>query len=395
MIASMSSAVPPLYFDHAATSFPKPESVYLAVDKYQRELGAAAGRGAYARGLQVNSLVERTRTLLARLLHAEHPSRVIFTKNATEGLNGVLQGFLRPGDHVVTSNLEHNSVVRPLYALQKTRGIEVTTVKTGPEGIVSAADIRASLRPNTRLIALIHASNVTGAIQPIEEVAEISRTADVRFLVDAAQTAGHLPIDLSKTPIDYLAAAGHKGLLGPLGTGILVIRSGADAELLPWLCGGTGSQSEDPQQPESLPEKYESGNLNAPGIIGLGAGVEYLLQHSPEDQRRHELALLQQFREGLKTIPEVVLYAPPQAEQQVGVVSLNLPQVDPQTLAMILDQNYGLEVRAGLHCAPGAHRQIGSFEQGGTVRFSFGFSTTSDHITRALAALREIAATFS
>lgn len=390
----MSSAVPPVYFDNAATSFPKPESVYAAVNKYQRELGAAAGRGAYQRGLQVNALVERTRTLLARLLHCTDPSRVIFTKNATEGLNGVLQG-LRPGDHVVTSNLEHNSVIRPLHALQRDRKVEFTTVNAQADGIISASDIRAALRPHTRLIALIHASNVTGAIQPIEEVAEIAQAAGVRFLVDGAQTAGHLPINLSKTRIDYLAAAGHKGLLGPLGTGILVVRAGCEADLPPWLYGGTGSQSEDPNQPETLPEKYESGNLDAPGIIGLGAGVEYLLEHPLEEQRRHEIALMQQFREGLKSVPGIIAYAPPQIEQQVGVLSLNLPEVDPQTLAMILDQNFGLEVRAGLHCAPGAHRHSGSFERGGTVRFSVGPFTTPEQIERAVAALQEIAATFS
>ncbi|MFO1021437.1 MAG: aminotransferase class V-fold PLP-dependent enzyme [Planctomycetales bacterium] len=390
----MRATATPIYLDNAATSFPKPEAVYAAVDHYQRELGAPAGRGAYQRALQVSALVERTRTLLARMFHVEHSARLIFTKNATEGLNGVLQGLLRQGDHVITSNLEHNSVVRPLHALQQSRGIEVTTIPAQPSGIVSATDFQSALRHNTRLIVLTHASNVTGAIQPVEEVGAVARTAGVRFLVDAAQTAGHLPIDVAQLPVDYLVAAGHKGLLGPLGTGILYIRPGQELDLEPWFTGGTGSHSEDPNQPHGLPEKYESGNLNAPGIIGLGAAAEYLLEHPPESQRAHELALLTQFREGLQSIPGLKLYLPENVEEQVGVVSLNVGDVDPHTIATILDQNFGLEVRAGLHCAPGAHRHIGSFEQGGAVRFSFGPFTTSEHITRAVDALTEIAVAF-
>ena len=262
-----------IYLDNAATSFPKPESVYAAMDDYNRRNGAAIGRGAYRAAIDATAIVQRCRRKIADLLGAEGPERILFTFNGTDSLNLALHGVLQAGDHVITSVVDHNSVLRPLSELRRKLGVEVTHVGANPAGKVDPLDFKRALRPNTKLIALIHASNVTGTIQPIAAVGQIAREAGVLFLVDAAQTAGHLPIDLRNLPVDILAAPGHKGLLGPLGTGVLYVRPGIEQRLASFRQGGTGTRSEDDMQPESLPDKYESGNHNAPGLAGLEAAV--------------------------------------------------------------------------------------------------------------------------
>jgi cysteine desulfurase family protein len=387
----MSSATR-IYLDHAATSFPKPEAVYQAMDDYHRRLGVAVGRGAYRQALEVQGVVDRCRKQAAALLGAESPERIVFTFNGTDSLNLAIHGLLEAGDHVITSVVEHNSVLRPLRELQTHLGIEVTYLPADGTGLVDLADLRPALRARTKLIILTHASNVTGTVQPIAEAGRLAREAGVLFLVDAAQTAGHLPIDLQELPIDLLACPGHKGLLGPLGTGLLYLRPGVETRLRSFRQGGTGTHSEDDRQPETLPDKYEPGNHNAAGLFGLSAALSFLQDQGLPAIRAHAEARTQQLRAGLAEIPGFTVYAPALASGQVGVVSLTSDTYDPQTLATILDENFAVQTRAGLHCAPGAHRALGTDAGGGTVRLSVGPFTTAADIAAALAALQAIAA---
>jgi cysteine desulfurase family protein len=382
-----------IYLDNAATSFPKPESVYAAVDHYQRHVGAAVGRGAYRASVNVTAVVQRCRKRIAEFLNAESPERIVFTFGATDSLNLALHGLLGTGDHVITSVVEDNSVLRPLRELHERFGVEVTHVAADSTGQVDPADFQRALRPQTKLVALIHASNVTGGIQPIAEVGAIARAAGVLFLVDAAQTTGHVPIDLRSLPVDLLACAGHKGLLGPLGTGVLYLRPGVESRLRSLRQGGTGTRSEDDHQPDSLPDKYESGNHNAPGLVGLEAGVAWLLERSIDSVAAHERQLTRRLRDGLTAIPGVRLYGPAADAERVGVVSLTIDGYDPQDAAAILDQSFGIQARAGMHCAPGVHRALGTFESGGTLRLSVGPMNTTDDVDATCEALRQIATT--
>jgi cysteine desulfurase family protein len=380
-----------IYLDNAATSWPKPSAVYDAVDAYQRRSGMAVGRGATRRGLELQRIVDRCRKRAADLLRAESPERIIFTFNGTDGLNIALHGLLRPGDHVVTTVMEHNSVLRPLRELKERIGVEVTYVPADATGLVAPDDVRAALTPRTRLVAMLHASNVTGTIQPVAEVGAIARAAGALFLIDAAQTAGHLPIDLSQLPVDVLACSGHKGLLGPLGAGLLYVRPGVESQLCSLRQGGTGSQSEDDRQPEFLPDKYESGNHNAPGLVGLDAALGWIAERGGNALRRHEVALTGRLLGGLQALRNVRVHGPLDAEARTGVVSLTIAGLDPQDAAAILDETFGIETRAGLHCAPRAHQAIGTFAGGGTVRLSLGAFTTEDDVDAALRAIEELA----
>jgi cysteine desulfurase family protein len=382
-----------IYLDNAATSFPKPEGVYAAVDRYQRKIGAAIGRGVYQSSLDATALVQRCRARIAELLGAENPERILFTFNGTDSLNTALHGLLRPGDHVVTSVIEHNSLLRPLHELRMMSNIDVTQVRADGEGQIDPQEIRNALRPNTRLIALMHASNVTGGLQPIADVGAIARSARAFFLVDAAQTAGHIPIDLRSLPVDLLACPGHKGLLGPLGTGVLYVRPGVEEYLRSFRQGGTGTHSEDDRQPDTLPDKFESGNHNAPGLVGLEAGVSWLLERGIESVAAHERKLTLRLWHGLIELPGVRLFGVPADGSRVGVVSLKIDDFDVQDVAAILDQSFGVEARAGLHCSPGAHRAIGTFASGGTTRLSIGPFNTEDDIDAACTAIRQIAGT--
>jgi cysteine desulfurase / selenocysteine lyase len=382
-----------IYLDNAATSFPKPEAVYGAMDSYNRNLGAAVGRGAYQAGMDVLSHVRRCRKRAAEFLGAGSVEQIAFTFNGTDGLNIALHGLLKPGDHVVTTAMEHNSVLRPLRWLEKHRGVEVSIVPADQTGRIEPAEIRKTIQPNTRLIAMIHASNVTGTIQPIADASEIAQAAGVLFLVDAAQSAGHVAIDVQELGIDLLACPGHKGLMGPLGTGLLYLKPGIEEHVESLRQGGTGSQSEDDHQPDTLPDKYESGNHNAPGLVGLEAGLAWLAEQDPAKRRRHEMELTARFLEGVEGIPNIQVHGPHDPEQQVGVVSITLEGYEPQVLASILDENFQIQIRAGLHCAPLAHKTLGTLDTGGTARFSFGPFTTKEHIDAAVDALVEIAGT--
>ena len=380
-----------LYLDNAATSYPKPATVWEAVENYQRHLGAAVGRGGYNTSQTVGHIVQRARYRLAELFRAESSDRIVFGFNGTDVLNQALHGLLRSGDRVVTTQLEHNSVIRPLHDLQHRLGIGLTQVPATTQGGVCIDAFREALACRPRLVALLHASNVSGAILPLADLATLAREAGALVLVDAAQTAGHVPIDLGTLPIDLLACSGHKGLLGPLGTGVLYVRPGIEEQLRPCRQGGTGSASETETQPSTLPDKFEAGNHNAPGLCGLDAGVGWVLEHSPQSLHQHERDLTAQLIAGLRDLPGVTLYGPPADEDRVGVLSLTLSGWDPQELAATLDQSFGIEVRAGLHCAPGAHRALGTLAGGGTVRFSVGAFTLPTDIEAVIAAVGQIA----
>ncbi len=379
-----------IYFDNAATSWPKPEAVYQAVDDYQRRLGAPAGRAAYADALEVENLISGTRRALAQLIHAPQAEHIVFTCNGTDALNMALLGYVRPGDHVVTSVVEHNSVLRPLRFLRESRDVMVSYVECDIPGTVDPEDIRRALRPQTRLIALSHASNVTGALQPVEAISQIAREAGVALLVDAAQSIGHVEWDVRQVPVDFLAASGHKGLLGPLGTGFLYLRPEMAKDVLPSRFGGTGTQSENDTQPDALPHKFESGNLNVPGIVGLGAGVRFIAERGIDSLRQHEQALTAQLVEGLSEISGIQVYGPPHSEQRVGVTSFSVEGIEPQEMAILLDSAARIQVRSGLHCAPRMHEALGTIARGGTVRVSTGPFNTARQITTLLECLQEL-----
>lgn len=380
-----------IYLDNAATSWPKPESVYRAVDDYQRRLGAPAGRGAYAEAGEAERIVASCRKKIAQLIGASDPSRIVFTQNGTDSLNLALHGLLREGDHVVTSVCEHNSVLRPLRFLADLRKVNTTHVGCDSHGFVNPDDVRRAITPNTRLIALVHASNVTGAIQPVDEVGRIAAERGVAYLVDAAQSLGHVPVDVERIGCQLLAAPGHKGLLGPLGTGLLYVAPGLEEELLPLRQGGTGTRSDEDRQPDSLPDRYESGNLNVPGIVGLEAGVSEVLARGVASIEQHVRELTTRLLEGLTAIPGIIRYGPQSAERRVGVGSFNVAGYDPQELAALLDANWSIQTRAGLHCAPRMHAALGTTPKG-TVRVSLGMSNTDHDVDALMAALREIAA---
>ncbi len=377
------------YLDNAATSWPKPEGVLAAMDRYHRELGVAAGRGATRAASEVDATIARCRLRAARLFNAESSDRIVFTFNGTDSLNVAIHGVLKPGDHVIASTLEHNSVLRPLSEQRRRIGIETTFIEPEASGRVEPVKFREALRPNTKLITLLHASNVTGVVQPIDDVGTIARQAGALMLVDAAQTAGHLPIDVRNRPIDMLACPGHKGLLGPLGTGLLYLGPGTEQHVASFRQGGTGSLSEDDRQPERLPDKYESGNHNVPGLFGLEAGLEWLEQHRVTDLHAHTLRLRRRLIDALTDSKSVRLFAADRPNEfVVGVLSFVVNGFDPQEMAAILDHDFQIQVRAGLHCAPGAHRSLGTLTTGGTIRISFGATTVVDDVDQLVAALR-------
>lgn len=383
---------PRIYLDNAATSWPKPLGVYAAIEHYLRDLGAPAGRSAYREATEVERLVHDARRRAAELIGVAEPRRVIFTSNGTDSLNLALHGLLKPGDHVVTTVVEHNSVLRPLRYLEEHRSIEVTRVPCDCLGLVDPDEVREALRPHTRMIAAIHASNVTGALQPVKEIGAIARERGVVLLVDAAQSLGHVPIDVDEIGADLLAAPGHKGLLGPLGTGLLYVGPGLESQLEPLRQGGTGTQSDDDHQPATLPDKFESGNHNVPGIVGLGAGIAYLLDRGLDTIQQHEAELTARLLDGLAGIAGLTIHGPRDAAKQVGVVSFSVEGVEPQVFAMMLDASCGVQVRAGIHCAPLMHKALGTADQGGTVRLSVGPFNTAEQIKTAIAAVAELAA---
>jgi cysteine desulfurase family protein len=365
-----------IYLDNAATSFPKPEQVYLAVEHAMRQVGASPGRGGHRRSLEAARIMFQAREAAAGIFSIPDSSRIIFTHNATGALNLALHGTLACGDHVVTTSMEHNSLMRPLHAL-RSGGVEVTVVQAGSDGVVDPDNIRAALRANTRMVAVCHISNVCGAIQPINRIASLCREAGALFLVDAAQSAGCIDIDVTATGIDLLAAPGHKGLLGPSGTGLLYVAP--HVGLKPILEGGTGTSSSSEEQPLTMPDGFETGTHNLPGIAGLKAGIDFILEKGIDEIYRHERNLLDEAEYQLSSIPGLTLYGPKEKALKGSVLSFTVSGIDASLLAAELDHGFDIAVRAGLHCAPQAHRTIGTLP-GGTVRLSPGWSNSSEEI---------------
>jgi len=379
-----------IYFDNAATSWPKPPGVIEAMVHFMQDVGANPGRSGHRLSVEAGRIVYETREALAELFHIEDPLRIVFGYNATEGLNLALRGYLRPGDHVITSSMEHNSVMRPLRALER-GGVELTVVACSPEGFLDPADVEAAIQPNTVMVVLNHASNVVGSLLPVAEAGRICRQRDLLLLMDAAQTAGAYPIDVEADAIDLLGFTGHKALCGPMGTGGLYIGPRVDLERFePLIRGGTGSRSEMEEQPDFLPDMCESGTANAVGLAGLGAGVRFVLEQGVENIRRHGEELTAQLIEGLQAVPGVTLYGGCDAARQTATISFNIAGLEPSAVGLQLDEEYGILCRVGLHCAPSAHKTIGTFPTG-TVRFGLSYFNTKEEVEAAVRAVREIA----
>ncbi len=383
-----------IYMDNAATSSPKPPGVLEAMVRYATELGGSPGRGAYRESLEAGRLLRQCRARICKLIHGENENHVVFTLNCSDALNMAIKGALRPGDHAITTQLDHNSILRPLNRLQTDATVTQTRIPCDPRtGLADPDDLRRAIRPHTRLIALLHASNVTGALQPIAEFGRIARDHGLLFLVDAAQSLGHVPLDVQAMHIDLLAAPGHKGLLGPLGTGFLYIRPGVEKQLTTLREGGTGSVSERDVQPDFMPDRFEPGSHNTIGLIGLSEGVGHILDRGVAEIRRHELSLIQTFLGVLQSqdTPGLSLYGPTDPQQRCSVFSIRIEGFDkPQDLSDVLERDYGLLTRSGLHCAPGAHATIGTAPLGGTTRLSFGQFTTQDDAAFAAHALAQL-----
>lgn len=376
-----------IYLDNAATTYPKPEEVYQAMLESMKEFGANPGRSGHKLALKAGRAIYETRELLSKLFNIENPMNIIFTSNATEGLNLGIKGILKSGDHIITTSMEHNSVLRPLKALENI-GVETTIIQCDKTGMIDINDIEKNIRQNTKMIITTHASNVTGTLFPIDEISKIAHKNGLLYMVDAAQTAGVYNIDVKNMDIDILVFPGHKSLLGPQGTGGIYIRDGID--VMQMKEGGTGSKSESLIQPEMLPDKFESGTPNTPGIVGLGAGIKFILKTGIDNIRKHEEELTEYFIEELKKIDKVKIYGPCDVKKQAPVVSINLGEEDSSEVSYILDRVFNIAVRPGLHCAPLAHKTIGTFEQG-VVRFSIGYFNTHKDIEEAVKAVREIA----
>jgi cysteine desulfurase / selenocysteine lyase len=423
-----------IYLDNAATSWPTPECVQDAMVRYMREIGANPGRSAHRRANEAEGVRFDARQAIAELFGVRDPMRVVFSWNATVALNVAIHGLLRPGDHAVVSGMEHNAVMRPLRALEA-QGVEITVLPCRPDGTLDPAALEPAIRPRTRLIACNHASNVCGTILPIRELGAIARAHKIPLLVDAAQTAGCLPIDLTADNVDLLAFTGHKGLLGPTGTGGLVLRDDFDIDRLPPLLrGGTGSRSDQELQPEFLPDKYEPGTPNITGIAGLLAGVRYLQSVGIEQIRRHEQTITQRLLDGLGRLcradgfgrlprlvdpdrpiqfdepdrpnqleagvrpsrlddpgrrPLLEIQGVRDAERQTAVISFTVAGREVSDVAQRLDEEFEIMCRPGLHCSPAAHRTLGTWPSG-TIRFAPGFFTTEAEIDQVVAAVEMI-----
>ncbi len=377
------------YFDNAATSWPKPERVYGAAEKQMRSMFGNPGRSGHTRTLEADRLIYKTREAVGRLFNIKDPARIVFTLNATDALNMALKGFLDEGDHVLHTAMDHNSVLRPLSRLTKEKNITSTTIPCSAEGYPSLEKLKSALKKKTRLLVINHASNVTGTIMPLKEMSDLAHAEGAAVLVDAAQTAGTFPIYVERLGIDMMAFTGHKGLLGPTGTGGLYIRPGLDIK--PLREGGTGSQSELDTHPEEMPERLEAGTLNSAGLAGLLEGITYIMDTGLENIRKHEQGLHRYMFNRLTEIPKIKLYGPPADHHCACIISITTGQADSGEIGYILENNYSILCRTGLHCAPLAHQAIGSFPAG-TIRFSPGpFSTTRD-IDYLVNALQDVCA---
>jgi len=383
-----------IYLDNSATSFPKPPSVTEAMVRFAAECGASAGRGGYAEARACEEMIATCRRRIAELINAESPERIVFTLNCSEALAIAIRGLLNtapPGSHAIATAMEHNSVLRPLNALADQTQLSPQFIPCdGRTGMVDPDDIRAAIEPETKLIACVHVSNVTGTLQPVEAVARLGREQGIPTVIDAAQSIGHVSIDVQALGADFVAFPGHKGLLGPLGTGALYIRPGSDELLTTMKEGGTGTVSELPVQPATMPDRFEIGSHNAVGIAGLSEGVGWVLDHGVEALRAHDASLCEQLMSLARGVDGLAVYGPNRVEHRTGVFSVSVSGFSPTALADILEVETGVLTRPGVHCAPLAHQTIGTFPAG-TCRLSFGPFTTPEEVDHAAAALARLA----
>jgi cysteine desulfurase family protein len=378
-----------IYIDNAATSWPKPEAVYRAMDDFARNFAGNPGRSGHRMAVESEHRVQKCRAALARLLHAKDPSEIILTLNATDALNIALKGLLKPGDHVITSQTEHNSINRPLTAMAAAGTITFDKAPTAPDGSVLPSEIEKLVRKNTRLLAITHCSNVLGVLNPIEDYVDLAKRWGITTLIDASQSIGVVPIDVRALGCDLLAFPGHKNLFGPMGTGALYVRPGV--ELRYFREGGTGYKADEEAQPLEMPYRLEGGTPNAHGFAGLLAGVEWVEREGLEKIWRHEKRLALAFAEGVRRAPGVEIYGVKSPERQIGPVSIRIKGLEPAEVGKLMDERYSIACRPGLHCAPGTHRFLGTYPAG-TVRFSFGYFNTEEHLESAIRAVNEVAA---
>jgi cysteine desulfurase family protein len=378
-----------IYLDNAATSSKKPESVKKAILNYYENIGASPGRGGYKDSIKAGRIILEARSKLADFFNVPKPEQIVFTHNVTYALNMGLKGVLKPNDHVITTTMEHNSVLRPLKGLEQKGIIEADYIKCENDGTLEPKKIKKYIKNNTKLIVITYASNVTGTLMPVQKIADIAENNNLYFFLDTAQAAGAYEIDFQKLETDFLAFTGHKGLMGPPGTGGFAVSQKLSKNMDSLIEGGTGSISDQEYQPDFLPDKFESGTLNTPGIAGLKAGVEFIETKGLDNIRQHELKLAEIFIEGLKQIDDINIYGPGDIEKQAPTISITHKHHDLGQLSYILDDKYGIMTRSGLHCAPFAHKTIGSFPEG-TLRFSIGYFNTEDEITYTLDKLMEL-----
>lgn len=379
-----------VYLDNAATSFPKPKAVSEAMIHFIEEIGANVGRGSYRSAYSADEVVYDTRERLKSLFGASDSKNVIFTPNVTYALNIILKGFLKPGDHVLVSSMEHNAVMRPLTQLAH-EGITFDRIPCTQEGKLIVETMLSLVRPNTKAVILMHASNVSGTIMPLEEVGHFCQRHRLKLVVDVAQTAGVLPIDMKSMNIDALAFTGHKGLMGPQGIGGFVVTDEMALSIEPLISGGTGSLSHSEEVPMIMPDRFEAGTLNLPGIFGLSASLGFIDEIGIKAIHEREMLLTEQFIKGLEAMPEVTVIGPRDMKSRVSVVSIGIKNKDIAIVAHELDKTYGIMTRVGLHCSPNAHKTLGTYPVG-TLRFSFGFFNTEEDVAYALEALKTVLA---
>jgi cysteine desulfurase / selenocysteine lyase len=379
-----------IYLDNAATSFPKPEEVYVFMDQFYRSHGVNPGRSGYDLCMETGHMVDETRALLTRFFNGTDPNRLVFSYNSTDSLNLALFGLLRRGDHAITTAVEHNAILRPLYHLSVNDGVEVDNVPFDASGFVDPDAIRARIRKNTKVVAINHGSNVIGTVQPVGEIGKICREHGVRLVVDASQTAGKMPIDVRAMNIDVLCFTGHKSLMGPTGTGGMYVQEGVDIRRT--RAGGTGVRSAQRSHLDEYPWHMEYGTPNVAGIAGLNAGVKWLQRQSLEQVEAHEMRLMRRLVDGLRPIPGVTMYCQDSLKNHIAVMMFNVDGFEAGNTGTMLDVDHNIACRTGLHCAPMVHEQLGTDKIHGGVRFGIGPFNTDAHIEAAIAAVTEIAA---
>lgn len=376
------------YLDNGSTSFPKPKEVIDAITSYMLSIGGNVNRGSYKNSFDAENMVYETRELLCKFFNFSKPENVIFTSNITESLNIIIKGLFNSGDHVIVSSMEHNAVLRPLNSVSKL-GVEFSIVPCSVIGKLDISSLSTYIKPNTKAIIMSHSSNVCGTIQPFKAIGDFCKKNNIYFIADTAQTAGIIPIDMNEMNIDILCFTGHKSLLGPQGIGGFIIREELSKITRPLIEGGTGSFSEYEFQPPYMPDKFESGTLNIPGIYGLNAGIKYINSIGINKIKKHEEVLTEKFISEILKVKEAKIIGLLSSNDRTSVVSLDFPSYDNAEISYLLDKNYGISVRCGLHCSPLAHKTLGTFPNG-TIRFSFGIFNTLEDVTYAIDSIKKV-----